>query len=193
MTDTTNERTGAAVGSPAVAARVNRRNSDGVSSRDRMLPALFDRLTDLEPQNKREADRNKTISHSTLRKMILRDLQWLFNCNNNEPMIDLQAFPEVRRSTLNYGITPLAGKRMSEIEWPDIQKNLTQAILNFEPRIIPEQLKLLCISDSDDLDTHNVLSIEIRGLLWCSPHPLEFCFRSDVDLENGYFNLKDIG
>ncbi len=179
---------------PATApGRHRRRNRDSVSSRDRLLPTLFDRLTDLEPQHKREAGKDKSISHSTLRKMILRDLQWLFNCNNNESLIDLQAYPAVRRSTVNYGITPLAGKRMSEIEWPDIQKNLTQAILNFEPRIIPEQLKLQCISGRDELDTHNVLSIEIRGLLWCSPHPLEFCFRSDIDLENGYFNLKDIG
>lgn len=178
---------------PAVMGQAKRKNSGTVSARDRMLPTLFDRLTDFEPQHKREAERNKSISHSALRTMILRDLQWLFNCNNNESLIDLQAFPEVRRSTVNYGITPLAGKRMSEIEWPDIQKNLTQAILNFEPRIIPEQLTLLCISDRDDLDAHNILSIEIRGLLWCSPHPLEFCFRSDIDLENGYFNLKDLG
>ncbi|WP_024913696.1 type VI secretion system baseplate subunit TssE [Chania multitudinisentens] len=190
MSDILNDRATPTPRSPNVAGR---RNSDGVTSRDRMLPALFDRLTDFEPQNKREAERNKSISYSALRKMILRDLQWLFNCNNNEPLIDLQAFPAVRRSTLNYGITPLAGKKMSEIEWPDIQKNLTQAILNFEPRIIPQQLKLHCISGHDDLDAHNVLSIEIRGLLWCNPHPLEFCFRSDVDLENGYFNLKDIG
>lgn len=178
---------------PSVIGRLKRKSSGTVSSRDRMLPTLFDRLTDFEPQHKRETERNKSISHSALRTMILRDLQWLFNCNNNEALIDLQAFPEVRRSTVNYGIAPLAGKRMSEIEWPDIQRNLTQAILNFEPRIIPEQLKLVCISGRDDLDAHNILSIEIRGLLWCSPHPLEFCFRSDIDLENGYFNLKDLG
>ncbi|MBW7983738.1 type VI secretion system baseplate subunit TssE [Enterobacillus tribolii] len=169
------------------------KNGDRVSARDKLMPALFDRLTDYEPQNKRESERSKTISHNELRKIILRDLQWLFNCNNNESLIDVQAFPAVRRSTVNYGITPLAGKRMSDIEWSDIQKNLRMAILTFEPRIIPEELKLRCVSESDDLDSHNVLSIEIRGLLWCNPHPLEFCFRSDIDLENGYFNLRDIG
>ncbi|KEY58760.1 type VI secretion system lysozyme-like protein [Serratia sp. DD3] len=178
---------------PDRSTQIGRKISAGVSSRGRMLPTLFDRLTDLEPKQKRETDRNQSISHSLLRKTILRDLQWLFNCTNNESLIDLWAFPEVRRSTLNYGITALAGKRMSEIEWPDIERNLIQAILNFEPRIIPEKLTLLCISGRDDLDVHNILSIEIRGLLWCTPHPLEFCFRSDIDLENGYFNLKDIG
>jgi len=38
-----------------------------------------------------------------------------------------------------------------------------------------------------------VLSIEIKGRLWCVPYPLEFLFRTDVDLENGHFELKDIG
>lgn len=31
------------------------------------------------------------------------------------------------------------------------------------------------------------------GRLWCVPYPLEFLFRTDVDLENGHFDLKDIG
>ncbi|WP_109399621.1 type VI secretion system baseplate subunit TssE [Proteus sp. TJ1640] len=162
-------------------------------SRSRTLPTLFDRLTDLEPRKKHEVQRNQSISHGTLKKLILRDLQWLFNCTNNESLLELDNYPEVRRSTLNYGVATLAGQRMSEIEWSDIEKNLTQAIINFEPRIIPDQLVLQCISNKDDLNLHNVLSIQIHGFLWYSPYPLEFCFRSDVDLENGYFDLKDIG
>ncbi|HEK1094946.1 TPA: type VI secretion system baseplate subunit TssE [Proteus mirabilis] len=163
------------------------------ASRSRSLPTLFDRLTDLEPKQKQETQRNHSVSHRTLKEMILRDLQWLFNCTNNESLLDLNSYSEVRRSTLNYGIDTLAGKRMSEIEWADIEKNLTRAIVNFEPRIMPDQLVLQCISNKDDLNLHNVLSIQINGFLWHSPYPLEFCFRSDVNLENGYFDLKDIG
>ena len=50
-----------------------------------------------------------------------------------------------------------------------------------------------CVSDTSSLDLHNVLSIEIKGRLWCVPYPLEFLFRTDVDLENGHFELKDAG
>ncbi len=50
-----------------------------------------------------------------------------------------------------------------------------------------------CVCDTKSLDLHNVLSIEIKGRLWCVPWPLEFLFRTDVDLENGHFELKDAG
>lgn len=133
------------------------------------------------------------VSHSELRRRVLRDLQWLFNCVNSESNLDLGDFPQVRRSTLNYGIASLAGKRMSDIEWLDIQRVLTESIIHFEPRILPEGLQVRCISDTGSLELHNVLSIEIKGRLWCVPYPLEFLFRTDVDLENGHFDLKDIG
>jgi len=170
-----------------------RKNSERLTSRDKMQPVLLDLLTDNEPQKKQEIAARNLLSHSELRSRVLRDLQWLFNCANNESSIDLEPYPQVRRSTVNYGITSMAGKRMSDIEWPDIQQALTESILTFEPRILPEGLQVHCISDTDSLELHNVLSIEIKGRLWCVPYPLEFLFRTDVDLENGHFDLKDVG
>lgn len=170
-----------------------RQDSERLTSRDKMQPVLLDMLTDDEPQKKQEAQVRNLVSHSELRRRVLRDLQWLFNCVNSESNLDLGDFPQVRRSTLNYGIASLAGKRMSDIEWLDIQRALTESILHFEPRILPEGLQVRCISDTGSLELHNVLSIEIKGRLWCVPYPLEFLFRTDVDLENGHFDLKDIG
>lgn len=120
-------------------------------------------------------------------------MQWLFNTINNEAQQDLSRVDHVRRSVFNFGVAPLAGKRMSEIEWGDIQQRLTEAILHFEPRILPQGLQVRCVCDTKSLDLHNVLSIEIKGRLWCVPWPLEFLFRTDVDLENGHFELKDAG
>lgn len=166
--------------------------SNRVSNKNHILPVLLDRLTDNKPQVKQEPAIKSSISHTELKRMVLRDLQWLFNCVNAESDYNLTDYPLIRASTLNYGIPPLSGKRMSEIEWDDIQNALTQAILHFEPRILSEGLLVRCVTDSTNLDTHNILSIEIKGRLWCIPHPMEFLFRSDVDLENGHFELKDI-
>lgn len=170
-----------------------RRQQEGLNIRDKMQPSLLDRLTDNAPDNPREAANSTLISHSALRRNVLRDLQWLFNTINNEAQQDLSPFPHVQRSTLNFGVSPLAGQRMSDIEWQDIQRKLSAAILNFEPRILPAGLQVRCVSDTSALDLHNVLSIEIKGRLWCVPYPLEFLFRTDVDLENGHFALRDIG
>ncbi|KEA50869.1 MULTISPECIES: type VI secretion system baseplate subunit TssE [Mangrovibacter] len=170
-----------------------RASKQAPGARDKMQPSLLDRLTDDAPDQQKEPASHNLISHSTLRRNVLRDLQWLFNTINNEAQNDLRDFAHIRRSVVNFGIAPLAGKRMSEIEWQDIQRKLTEAILAFEPRIIPQGLQVRCLSDPQSLDAHNVLSIEIKGRLWCVPWPLEFLFRTDVDLENGHFELKDAG
>lgn len=164
-----------------------------VGARDKILPSLLDRLTDKQPQDKTEPNDTNLISNSTLRHHVLRDLRWLFNTIQYNDPLALAELTHVRRSVVNFGIAPLAGKRMSDIEWEDIQLKLTEAIINFEPRILPQKLQLRCISDSQSLDLHNVLSIEIKGCLWCIPYPLEFLFLTSVDLENGHFELKDTG
>jgi type VI secretion system protein ImpF len=171
----------------------HRRNQEMIASRDKMQPSLLDRLTDDQPQKRLEPLNSNLLTHSALRRRVLRDLQWLFNTINNEAQLDMRGAEHVRRSVCNFGVEALAGRRMSDIEWSDIQRKLTEAILNFEPRILPQGLQVRCISDPHSLDLHNVLSIEIKGRLWCVPWPLEFLFRTDVDLENGHFELKDVG
>ena len=49
---------------------------------------LLDRLTDNAPDKEQEADNSMLITHSTLRRHVLRDLQWLFNTINNEAQQD---------------------------------------------------------------------------------------------------------
>lgn len=171
----------------------NRNKQDALNARDKMQPSLLDRLTDNAPEKQQEAVSNTVISHSVLRRNVLRDLQWLFNSINNEAQQDLTPFPHVQRSAYNFGVAPLAGQRMSDIEWHDIQRKLTDSILHFEPRILPTGLQVRCVSDTSSLNLHNVLSIEIKGRLWCVPYPLEFMFRTELDLENGHFELKDVG
>lgn len=62
----------------------SRQDSERLTSRDKMQPVLLDMLTDDEPQKKQEAQVRNLVSHSELRRRVLRDLQWLFNCVNSE-------------------------------------------------------------------------------------------------------------
>ncbi|OTA19566.1 hypothetical protein Xbed_02246 [Xenorhabdus beddingii] len=171
----------------------SRSNTARVTAKDRMQPFLLDKLTDNEPDKQQEVINNGLLSHSTLRQSVLRDLQWLLNSINSESEQDLSPFSEIRRSVYNFGVTPLAGKYLSGIEWEDIQYRIINAIHIFEPRIIPDELEVNCISDTHSLTLYNTLSIEIKGFLWCVPWPLEFLFRSDIDLENGYFTIREAG
>ncbi|WP_058912959.1 type VI secretion system baseplate subunit TssE [Entomohabitans teleogrylli] len=161
--------------------------------RDPLRPVLLDLLTDNQPQHRQETRRQAQLSHSELRQQVLRDLQWLLNCASYESDHSLADLPRVQHSTLNYGIISLAGKRMSEIEWSDIRQSLGDAIQRFEPRILPGTLQVRCLSELGSLELHNILSIELAGQLWCEPFPIDFLFRSEMDLENGHVELRDVG
>ncbi|PHM45512.1 hypothetical protein Xmau_01164 [Xenorhabdus mauleonii] len=171
----------------------NRSNTTRITAKDRMQPSLLDKLTDDAPHKKKEAMNNYLLTHSALRQSVMRDLQWLLNSINSESEQDLSPYPEIRNSVYNFGLTPLAGKCISEVEWEDVQHNIITTIRIFEPRIIPDGLEVNRITDANALILYNTLPIEIKGFLWCVPWPLEFQFYSDVDLENGYFTIREVG
>ena len=164
-----------------------------VGARDRLQPALLDRLVDDRPDQHSEAPGAGSIDHAQLRAAVLRDLRWLLNTINAQGSIALEHVPHARASTVNFGIAPLAGLRMSEIDWTDIEDAIRQAIIDFEPRILPASVEVLCATHADHLAHYNVLSLDIRGLLWCVPHAQAFLFRTDIDLESGHMDLRDIG
>jgi type VI secretion system protein ImpF len=171
---------------------VDARRNERVA-RDRLQPALLDRLMDDNPAQCREARESAMITHTELRAAVLRDLRWLLNTVNLESTEEVGHLRHVPGSTVNFGVRALAGKRMSEIDWIDVEDNIRQAIVHFEPRILPSSIGVRCVTDTGTLEHHNILSLEIRGMLWCVPHPMEFLFRTDIDLESGHMDLRDLG
>jgi type VI secretion system protein ImpF len=162
-------------------------------ARDRLQPSLLDRLMDDEPARREEPRESSMLTHAQLREVVLRDLRWLLNTVNLETTDDLSPYTHAAGSVVNFGVRALAGKRMSEIDWIDVEDSIRQAIAAFEPRILDSSVEVRCVTDTGTLEHHNVLSLEIKGMLWCVPHPLEFLFRTDIDLESGHMDLRDLG
>src|SRR3546814_6920882 len=75
-------------------------------------------------------------SSDLLRLAVLRDLRWLLNTVNLQTTDDLSPYRCVPDSTLNFGVRAMAGKRMSEIDWVDVEDSIRNAIAAFEPRIL---------------------------------------------------------
>lgn len=165
--------------------------SDGQFSRDRLQPALLDRLIDETPHSKTEAIEHKVISRSRLREIVLRDLSWLFNASAPLQDADDRLHAHARRSVLNYGMPCLSGKLVSHVELFDLEQAMRQAILDFEPRILPGTLEVRGSMPEDELSHHNVLSFEISGQLWSQPYPLELLLKTDLDLETGMVKVQD--
>lgn len=159
---------------------------------ERLQPALLDRLTDEEPDKKLESREARVFSKRRLRQAVLRDLAWLFNATQLEAVTDLTRTPLVRGSVLNYGLPALSGMAASSLDVSDLARAIREAILNFEPRILPSTLHIKTLLESGQLDHHNVVGVEIRAHLWAQPVPLEFLVRTEIDLETGNVQVTDL-
>lgn len=164
-----------------------------LTPQERLQPALLDRLADDEPDKQQEPREHRVITKSKLRQAVLRDLAWLFNATRLSGDIDWQAFPWAQRSVINYGLPALSGETASTLDVLELENTLRQAIIDFEPRILPATLQVEGIVSETQLDQHNVISVHIRGDLWAQPVPLELLLRTEVDLETGEVEIRDLG
>ena len=147
---------------------------------DRLVPSLLDRITDDQPYNKKESRDARVASAVNLKLALQRDMEWLFNTTQLASDIDLTPYPEVQTSVLNYGIPDLAGltdKSSSEIE--DV---LAEAILCYEPRILPQTLAVNVVEPNKPRRS-NRLDFQIEGQLWSQPLPQALYLRTEFDLD----------
>jgi type VI secretion system protein ImpF len=158
--------------------------------RDRLQPALLDRLLDDAPEEQTEAPSARVLTKIQLRQAVLRDLAWLLNSVRPSD-IDAERVPYAAASVLNYGLPPLAGAQASTLDIATLEQNVRHAILLFEPRILPDSLRVRALEDISVLNTHNQIALEITGLLWSQPVPLEVMIRTELDLETGQVNVRD--
>jgi type VI secretion system protein ImpF len=162
-------------------------------AQDRLQPSLLDRLVDDAPTERREGEDKRTLTRQALRQAVLRDLTWLFNTTSYGLPLDDRRYPNAARSVLNYGLPMLSGQFTSSIERVNIQQALKSAIVQFEPRILPRTVEVELIMEGSALDSHNRIGLQIRGMLWAQPVPLEFLMRSRIDLEEGRIEVEDMG
>ncbi len=165
---------------------------DALRPQDRLQPALLDRLTDDEPDKKTESRDSRVLTRRRLRASVLRDLAWLFNSTQIEGQADMAGLPFVRQSVVNFGLPAMSGQVASSLDILDLTRALREAILSYEPRILPASLAVVPRVEGGALDHHNVIAVEIRGQLWAQPMPMEFLVRTDIDLETGKVRITDM-
>lgn len=159
-------------------------------SRDRLQPALLDRITDEAPDSSLETDDRRVMSKAQLRQAVLRDLGWLLNAV--QPLgRQAEAFPGVAGSVLNFGLPPLSGQQASKVDVTLLERTIRQAILRFEPRVLADSLQVHAMEPDSVLESHNMIEFEIRGHLWAQPVPLEILLRTQLDLEAGEVEVRD--
>jgi type VI secretion system protein ImpF len=153
---------------------------------EKLQPCLLDRLTDDEPQKTQESRAQRVVSTQRYRQGVLRDLEWLFGASAHFPRegnseLNLEDYPEALRSVINYGTRHLFG--ISTLSMRDLERQLTEALYTFEPRIIGNSLKVR------SRIVGNLVSLDVEGELWASPLPEHLHIKTVLDIESGYCSM----
>jgi type VI secretion system protein ImpF len=162
-----------------------------LTQKERLQPSLLDRLADDAPEKEQESREQRVLSLNKLRQGVLRDLAWLLNTSTLDTHQNLDEYPLVSHSVLNYGIHDLVGTTLSSADALEIQKQIRQAIWDFEPRIFPESL-VVKVTASEHMN-QNAMTFDIEGDLWAQPLPLRLYLRTELDLETGGIDIIDKG
>jgi type VI secretion system protein ImpF len=154
------------------------------------------RLLALEARRDALEARGIVVSSGVLREAVRRDIEALFNTERFEsrPLLtdreaalaaddppELADFPEVRRSTVNYGVPPFAGRSARDFDREALAREIRTILAAFEPRLREGATRVTVTAGGKTAG----LSIEIDGLLIMSPAPERLRLKTIIDLDSG--------
>lgn len=161
----------------------------GLTPREKLQPSLLDRLTDDRPDQKVSPGGPPVLSMAQLRARVRVELSCIMNATRLETVQDLSEFPHVRASGINYGIPDLSGKTASGMSSQKIEKDVKEAILRYEPRLMSETVQVNSTVGGKNIN--NSLVVEIAAELWGNPLPEKMKLRTLFSLEDGEATVEE--
>jgi type VI secretion system protein ImpF len=122
------------------------------------------------------------ITESMLRREVSRDLDALLNTVSLDAPVDMQDAPHVRKSILNFGLADIANRTIDENAVGEIPDEIRTAIVNYEPRIAADTLRIARDKQLDPVELK--IRFVIRGELVCHPVHVPVEFVADI-VESG--------
>lgn len=154
-----------------------------------LLPSVFDRLLDEEPETQVETPRSRAQLLRELKLSVRRDLENLLNtriCLYPVP----DDLPELKTSVLNYGIPDFTGLSMGSREQREKLRLLVEdSIRRFETRFISVRVELSAAQQSNNVKDRTV-HFRIEGLLYAEPAPEPVMFDSQLRPQLGDFEVR---
>jgi type VI secretion system protein ImpF len=120
----------------------------------------------------------QVITESMLRREVSRDLDALLNTVALEATVDMDNAPHVRKSILNFGLPDIAIRTIDENGLDEIPGEIRTAIVNYEPRIAPDTLRIERDKELDPVELK--IRFVIRGELVCHPVHVPVEFVADI-------------
>lgn len=151
-----------------------------------LIPSVFDRLLDDEPNISRETAHSRRQVLRQLKQSVGRDLENLLNtrqCWGEWP----ESLEELPESLVNYGIPDFTGMNMSiPSERERLRGIIERVILRFEPRFKSVRVQLLKNTEAFD----RTLQFRIEGMLHVEPAPEPVIFDSQLEPTTANFEVN---
>ena len=128
------------------------------------------------------------FNESALRATVRRELAWLLNTTNLAAAIDLDPYPQVRTSVLNYGVPDLAGKSVSRRLILQRAREIRAAIRAFEPRFDEDSLN---VEISDTVERENAVTFVIHGDIRSAVRAIPVKIRTDVESDTAAVTVRE--
>lgn len=130
----------------------------------------------------------KPVSEPVLRREVNRNLTNLLNTTQLGSTQDLSQAPYVQRSILNYGIPSLSSITIDENKVSDVTDYLKDALLRYEPRMIPSSIVAKRDTSVDEVEL--TVRFTIAGQLRCEPLDIPVEFVAEVEGDTGKFRIE---
>lgn len=134
-----------------------------------------------------ESPERRAMSMSRLREAVLRDLRWLFNASGIDDVEDLERYPEVSRSVLNFGLRSLAGRPVSSIDPAEVSRRIRDAINCFEPRLTGVRVSPEIREEHEGM----TITFLVEAELWGQPVAQHLSLRTSIDVDTGDVAVSD--
>ncbi|PHS12270.1 MAG: type VI secretion system baseplate subunit TssE [Blastopirellula sp.] len=151
-----------------------------------LLPSVFDRLMDDEPENSQESPRSAIQTMRDIRVSVRRDLENLLNTRWRVSAWPLD-YEQLNRSLVNYGIPDFSSIDMSsDMDRDSLRVAVEEAIRIYEPRFVSVKVELIENDDSAD----RTLRFLIHAELHATPNPEPIVFDSRVEAGDQLFKVR---
>lgn len=172
----------------------------------RLNPTIFDKLVaenDLSGLRGEEIDKIETsreamryysvprlerFNEAALRATVRREIAWLLNTTHLAAAIDLDAYPHVQTSVLNYGVADLSGKSLNRRLIIQRARDIRTAIRAFEPRIAETTLS---VEPVESVERENSVTYVIHGDVTSAVKALPVKFRTDIEADSAAATVRD--
>jgi type VI secretion system protein ImpF len=170
----------------------------------RLTPTIFDKLVaDVEISGLRSNETPDVVSEMTthyavpdikrfgeaaLRATVKRDLAWLLNTTQFGARGELEGYPQVQTSVLNYGVPDLAGRSLHSRTILDRAREIRNAIRVFETRIEPESLVVEPLASKDK---PNAVVFLIHAEISSTLRPVPVQFRTELEADTASVQVSE--